>query len=198
MLNVRRTRGWAHCKLPRLAGDGRGECRGCQRRPKFRQGTEARSAKGDRQPEFGSLGETNFERCAVGATRSASFVKRTKRRSLNKLEKRPRTSKRMGSTGGHLGVSITTDKDENGVLVVQIRPNTAAQKMGLQRHDRITELNGEKVQSADGFISDISSMNPGDQVELKVVRNGNERTIQGRTRRLFGIGRRNARSERHA
>jgi hypothetical protein len=84
-----------------------------------------------------------------------------------------------GENGGHLGVSISTDKTENGVLVVQIRPNTAAQKMGLQRHDRITMLNGEKVKSADGFISEISSMNPGDRVELKVVRNGNERTIRG-------------------
>jgi membrane-associated protease RseP (regulator of RpoE activity) len=84
-----------------------------------------------------------------------------------------------GKQGGHLGVSILTDKTDNGVLVVQIRPNTAAQKMGLQRRDRITELNGEKVKSADGFISDISSMNPGDKVELKVVRDGHERTIRG-------------------
>jgi S1-C subfamily serine protease len=51
--------------------------------------------------------------------------------------------------------------------------------MGLQRHDRITKLNGEKVKSADQFISEIGSMNPGDKVELKVVRNGNERTIKG-------------------
>ena len=84
-----------------------------------------------------------------------------------------------GKQGGHLGVNITTDKTENGVLVVQILPNTAAQKMGLQRHDRITSLNGEKVQSADEFISEISSMNPGDKVELKVVRNGKERAIRG-------------------
>lgn len=88
-------------------------------------------------------------------------------------------NKQANGKQGHLGVSITTDKTENGVLVVQIRPNTAAQKMGLQRHDRITELNGENVKSADQFISEIGSMNPGERVELKVVRNGNERTIKG-------------------
>ena len=51
--------------------------------------------------------------------------------------------------------------------------------MGLQRHDRIQSLNGEKVRSADDFITAISSMNPGDRVELKVTRDGNERTIRG-------------------
>ncbi len=51
--------------------------------------------------------------------------------------------------------------------------------MGLQRHDRIRSLNGEKVRSADDFIAAISGMNPGEKVELKVMRDGNERTIRG-------------------
>ncbi len=84
-----------------------------------------------------------------------------------------------GKRGASLGVSITSDEDQNGVLVVRILPNTAAQRMGLQRRDRIMTLNGDKVRSADDFVSAISNMNPGDRVELKVVRNGNERTIRG-------------------
>jgi hypothetical protein len=84
-----------------------------------------------------------------------------------------------GKQGASLGVNISGDDQENGVLVVRILPNTPAQRMGLRLRDRIISLNGERVRSADEFISAIRNMNPGDRVDLKVVRNGNEQTIHG-------------------
>jgi len=84
-----------------------------------------------------------------------------------------------GRSRGNLGVSIAQSDEGNGVTVMQIMPNTAAERMGLQRRDRITSLNGEPVRSVDDFISEIRNMNPGDSVELKVTRNGNQRTVRG-------------------
>jgi membrane-associated protease RseP (regulator of RpoE activity) len=62
---------------------------------------------------------------------------------------------------------------------MRIVPNTAAERMGLQRRDRIVSLNGEPIRSVDDFISEIQSMSPGQSVELQITRNGNERTIRG-------------------
>src|SRR6478735_5664947 len=55
----------------------------------------------------------------------------------------------------NLGVSIAKSDEGNGLTVMQIMPNTAAERMGLQRHDRITSVNGESVRSVDDFISEI-------------------------------------------
>jgi PDZ domain len=78
-----------------------------------------------------------------------------------------------------LGVNIVSSENGQGVTVMRIIPNTAAQKMGLHRRDRITSLNGQPVRSVDQFISDIRDMQPGQQVALGIVRNGNKRTVRG-------------------
>jgi hypothetical protein len=51
--------------------------------------------------------------------------------------------------------------------------------MGLRSRDRITLVNGNAVGGVDEFISQIRSLNPGDPVELQIVRNGNEQSFRG-------------------
>jgi hypothetical protein len=84
-----------------------------------------------------------------------------------------------GRSRGNLGVSIAKSDEASGVTVMQIMPNTAAERMGLQRRDRITSVNGEPVRSVDDLISQIGNMSPGDSIELQVTRNGNQRTVRG-------------------
>ncbi|HEX5472690.1 MAG TPA: PDZ domain-containing protein [Lacipirellulaceae bacterium] len=84
-----------------------------------------------------------------------------------------------GQQGASLGINIVNSENGQGVTVMRIMPNTAAQKMGLRRRDRITSLNGQPVRSVDQFISDIRDMQPGQQVALSIVRNGNQRTVRG-------------------
>jgi hypothetical protein len=91
----------------------------------------------------------------------------------------PRNQESRGHRGASLGVNIVSSEDGQGVTVMRIHPNTPAQQMGLRPRDRITTLNGEPVRSVDQFISDIRGMNPGDRVELGIVRDSNERTIRG-------------------
>jgi hypothetical protein len=51
--------------------------------------------------------------------------------------------------------------------------------MGIQEGDRITQVNGQEVQSTQEFISQIREMNPGDQVQLEVDRNQEEIIVSG-------------------
>jgi hypothetical protein len=51
--------------------------------------------------------------------------------------------------------------------------------MGIQEGDRITQVNGQQVQSTQEFISQIRNMNPGDQVQLEVDRNQEQIIVSG-------------------
>ncbi|MDD5731742.1 MAG: trypsin-like peptidase domain-containing protein [Patescibacteria group bacterium] len=51
-----------------------------------------------------------------------------------------------------------------------------ADKAGLAEKDIITEINGEKITENKSVISILSSYNPGDKVEVKYLRKGEEKT----------------------
>jgi hypothetical protein len=89
-----------------------------------------------------------------------------------------------GPGGGSLGVNVVSTDDGQGVTVTQTRPGTPADQMGLQPNDRITSLNGQPVESVGQFISDIRSMNPGEQIQLSIDRGGNTQNIGGRLEAL--------------
>ena len=58
-----------------------------------------------------------------------------------------------------------------------VEPDSAAQKAGLQENDIILELNGEKITSENSLAKIIIKYNPQDKVDLKILRNGQERIL---------------------
>ena len=63
---------------------------------------------------------------------------------------------------------------------MRVYPGTPAQQMGLRPRDRLTSVNGQKVGSSDEFITLIRSMNPGDEVQLGIVRDEQPTTLRGK------------------
>ena len=80
--------------------------------------------------------------------------------------------------GASLGISIMGD--DQGIAIMRVYPGTPAQQMGLRPRDQITSVNGQNVGSSDEFITAIRSMNPSDEVELGIVREGNPTTLRGK------------------
>jgi hypothetical protein len=80
-------------------------------------------------------------------------------------------------SGASLGVNLNPSSE--GVLIVNVQRGTPAERMGLREGDRVTSINGEPVRSVNGFISQIRNMNPGDRIELRIVRDQNEDVIRG-------------------
>lgn len=78
---------------------------------------------------------------------------------------------------GGLGVSVVDD--ERGVRVTRVYGDTPAEEMGLRPGDRITHVDGHEVESARQFIGRIRDMDPGEEVELDIIRNQEERSISG-------------------
>jgi serine protease Do len=64
-----------------------------------------------------------------------------------------------------------------GVTISNVRPNTPAEKAGLQTEDTITAVNGKPVKSGDELVSMISATKPGNKIALSVMRNGKPKEI---------------------
>lgn len=85
-------------------------------------------------------------------------------------------------TRGFLGVSLQpVDKDiadafnlpkPEGVLVTEVVKDSAADKGGLQQGDIILECNDAPIKTLGSFRNDISLMEPGSKLRLKVNRKG--------------------------
>lgn len=63
-------------------------------------------------------------------------------------------------------------------IVAETLPDSPAAKMGLQKDDRITAINGE-VQDRIRISKAIASIKPGESVNITIERAGSEQTLQG-------------------
>jgi serine protease Do len=91
-------------------------------------------------------------------------------------------------TRGYLGVALQrVDADiaaavgldkPQGALVSEILQGSPADKAGLQSGDVILELEGASIESLGSFRSSITLMKPGQQVTMKVRRNGQDITLK--------------------
>jgi len=90
-------------------------------------------------------------------------------------------------TRGYLGIfpqDITPDlaaefnlPDQNGALVGDVETNTPAQKAGIKSGDVVTEIDGKKVTDANNLRLIVSDLAPGTRVNVKLVRDGHEKTV---------------------
>ena len=77
----------------------------------------------------------------------------------------------------YLGVS-TAPAEDGGAQVGETTAGGPAAKAGLQAGDVITEVDGDHVQDPQDVATAIEDNKPGDEVDVKVDRNGSEHTIQ--------------------
>ncbi|TDI91224.1 MAG: Do family serine endopeptidase [Caldithrix sp.] len=84
---------------------------------------------------------------------------------------------------GYLGVGVNTPDAElsealklkvvgGGAVIVELVQGTPAHKAGLKKYDVIIEVEGKKIQDHQMLTNLIASFNPGDEVTLKIIRDG--------------------------
>jgi membrane-associated protease RseP (regulator of RpoE activity) len=71
-----------------------------------------------------------------------------------------------------LGVYLNdNEEDEKGAIVAQVYPTGPAARAGLQFGDVIQQVNGQSVATSADLIAAIEEMQPGNKVELSLLRN---------------------------
>jgi S1-C subfamily serine protease len=69
-------------------------------------------------------------------------------------------------------------KGTEGALVESVSPDTPAEKAGIKHGDIILEFNGQKIKDADDLRNKVAQAAPGTKAEVKLLRNGQERTVE--------------------
>jgi S1-C subfamily serine protease len=67
---------------------------------------------------------------------------------------------------------------DHGALIAQVAPGGPAAAADLKDGDVITSFDGRDVYAADDFLQDLVLHQPGDQVQLGLVRQGQQLTVQ--------------------
>jgi serine protease DegQ len=88
----------------------------------------------------------------------------------------------------YVGVQLTTVTPQiaqqldvevdSGVAVISVEPGTPAAEAGLVSGDVVTELDGMPVRDLSGFLTLLRRYDPGDRIELQVVREGTTTSIE--------------------
>ncbi len=99
---------------------------------------------------------------------------------------------------GYLGVQIdelkpdvaealNLKKDQRGVIITNLPKDSPAAKGGLQRSDVIVSVDGKAVTTPQDLRFTIASKLPGAKVELKILRDGKEKTVKVELGKLSGV-----------
>ena len=67
-----------------------------------------------------------------------------------------------------------------GALVLEVVPDSAADKAGIEVEDVVISVNGAKTKNAAELRNSIGLMNAGEEVDVTLIRNGRERTLKAR------------------
>lgn len=82
--------------------------------------------------------------------------------------------------GSEIGVSVREAgaKENDGVVIEEVRPGSPAEKAGLKTADILVEFDGERVRSARQFSRLVQETPPGRTVKASVLRDGRRTDVQ--------------------
>ena len=66
---------------------------------------------------------------------------------------------------------------EFGAYVQEVEAGTPAAEAGLQSGDIITAIDGQPIDAENGFVTVLMRFDPGQEVEMTVIRDGSEMTV---------------------
>lgn len=68
----------------------------------------------------------------------------------------------------------------DGVFVIEVMPDSPAEKAGLKHGDVITHVNGKLVDDEDELVDDLNKAGAGKQVDLAVFRDGKKQEVKAK------------------
>jgi len=69
-------------------------------------------------------------------------------------------------------------EDTQGALIWEIYRDSPAHRYGLEPGDVIYEFQGKRIVSSDELVKAVSQARPGNEVEIKVLREGRKRSVE--------------------
>jgi putative serine protease PepD len=89
----------------------------------------------------------------------------------------PQLKSGQGVQHAYLGVSTAPATSGGGAEVGDVNPSSPAQRAGAEIGDLVTEVDGQAIAKPEDIATAIADNKPGDQITMKVRRNGQERSL---------------------
>ncbi|MEA2268465.1 MAG: hypothetical protein QOC64_1075, partial [Solirubrobacteraceae bacterium] len=77
----------------------------------------------------------------------------------------------------YLGVSTAASSGRPGATVASVRSGGPAQAAGIERGDVLTAVDGRTIATPDDVVDALAGREPGDRIDVRLVRDGAERTV---------------------
>ena len=74
-------------------------------------------------------------------------------------------------------LGVYPETADKGVLIDGVVSGSGAQKAGLQKHDIMTAINGQSIQTTKDLSVELAKFEPGDVVKVSILRDGQPMTI---------------------
>jgi hypothetical protein len=84
-----------------------------------------------------------------------------------------------GDSPAGLGVVLQETGDQ-GVQVIDVHPGSPAEEAGLRPGDQIVAINGRRTDRVQELQSRVMQQNPGERVEVAILRDGRQQTFEAR------------------
>ena len=78
---------------------------------------------------------------------------------------------------GFMGVNLTKNEAANLVGILNVSPDTPAERAGIKRGDLILEIEGQTFSEVDDVIKHVQGFAPGDEITLRMKRGDKEITL---------------------
>jgi serine protease Do len=98
---------------------------------------------------------------------------------VRKLSEQFEEGRIQNSNRGYLGILLSPDdsQDGKGAVVMSVEPKGSARK-ALQPRDIIIEVAGKQITKADDLFTLLDDSRPGDEIEMKIIRDDKEQTVK--------------------
>ena len=84
--------------------------------------------------------------------------------------------RKIPAPSGALGVQL--DNDDGVARILQVMPDSAAEKAGLEIGDEVTKINGKAIKGRQELVDTIRGYMPGEKVELVIERGDDSITVE--------------------
>ncbi len=73
--------------------------------------------------------------------------------------------------------ALDLDKDTKGAMIMDVIPDSAADKAGLKRYDIVVEFEGKPVEKSNQFLNRVAMLSPDTKIDMVVLRDGKRKTF---------------------
>jgi C-terminal processing protease CtpA/Prc len=126
---------------------------------------------------------TAFVACMVSAAPAAAGKYEEAKKKQHQAQEKYKKSSKTAWLGVYLQ-DVTSDikeamdlKSKRGALIAGVMDDSPAEEAGIEQEDVVIELDGERVKGTSHLTRLIKERSPGDAVTLKIVRDGEQKSI---------------------